>query len=189
DLDQRPLLDLLDGVRGDVTFRSIPTVADQEHYCYQVAATVGLSMVRILGATGRESLRHAAELGIAMQLTNIVRDVGEDVQRGRIYLPEEELLAFGCSAAQLADGRVDAGFVALLQRQIGRARSYYRRGEAGIAVLPPDAQLAVRLAARMYAGILDKVEQRRYDVFTSRAHVSLREKLQLTLRILVEQRR
>lgn len=188
-LDQRHLLDLLDGVRGDVTFQAITTVGDQERYCYQVAATVGLCMARILGATGTEALRHAAELGIAMQLTNIVRDVGEDIQRGRIYLPLEELIAYGCSPEQLSSRRVDAAFVALLRRQTIRARDFYRRGEAGIAVLPPEAQFAIRLAARLYAGILDKVEQRGYDIFTSRAHVGPQEKLWLTLQVLLEQRR
>jgi 15-cis-phytoene synthase len=189
DLDRRHLLELLAGVRGDVTFRPITTVEDQERYCYQVAATVGLTMARILGATGQETLQHAAELGIAMQLTNIVRDVGEDIRRGRIYLPLEELRAFGCTQEHLSTRRVDTAFVALLQCQIARARAYYRRGNAGIAALPADAQFAIRLAAHLYAGILDKVEQQHYDVFTRRAHLSRREKLWLTFRVRGEQYR
>ena len=187
DLDRRHLLELLDGVRGDVTFQPITTVQDQEHYCYQVAATVGLTMAKILGAEGHEAMRHAAELGIAMQLTNIVRDVGDDIRRGRVYLPRQELAAFGCSREQLCARKVDAAFVALLRCQITRARDFYRRGEAGIATLPPETQLAIRLAARLYMGILDKVEQQNYDIFTARAHLTRRDKVWLTLRVLGEQ--
>lgn len=187
-LERRHLLELLDGVRSDVTFQAIATVADQERYCYQVAATVGLSMAQVLGAP-EEALGHAAELGMAMQLTNIVRDVGEDLARGRIYLPQDDLTACRYTQQRLSARRVDADFVALLQRQIGRARHLYRRGSAGIAALPPPAQFPIRLAARLYGGILDKVEQRGYDVFTERAHLRRVDKVRCLLQVLFEQRR
>ncbi len=188
-LEPRYLLELLDGVRSDVTFQAIATVADQEHYCYQVAATVGLSMAAVLGATGEAALGHAAELGMAMQLTNIVRDVGEDLARGRIYLPQDDLLACRYSRQRLLARRVDADFVELLQRQIVRARHFYRRGSVGIAALPPEVQFPIRLAVRLYGGILDKVEQRDYDVFTGRAHLRRRDKLRCLLQLFLEQRR
>ena len=189
DLDRRHLLELLEGVRGDINFQPIATVDAQERYCYQVAATVGLTMARILGTTEPQALRHAIDLGIAMQLTNIVRDVGEDALRGRIYLPQEDMIADGYTPEQLSTRQLDAAFIAVLQRQIRRARAYYRRGAAGIAMLPTEAQFAIRLAVRLYAAILDKVEQAGYDVFTRRAHLSRREKLQWTTRVLIEQHR
>ena len=189
DLERGHLLELLDGVRGDVTFLPIDTVADQARYCHRVAATVGLTMARVLGATGPAALGHAAELGVAMQLTNIVRDVGEDLRRGRVYLPREELAEFGCSPEALAARRVDGAFVALLQRQIARARDYYRRGAAGIAALPPEARFGIRLAVHLYAGILTKVERRGYDVLSGRASLNRGEKLRGALLVLVGQGR
>jgi phytoene synthase len=120
----------------------------------------------------------AAALGKAMQLTNIIRDIGEDLRRGRIYLPQDELKTYGVTESLLQNGRVTPGFVRLMQFNIQRARSYYESSNAGIDLLPNDgSRLCVTLMSRTYARILDVVEQIRYDTLKKRACVSFMQKM------------
>lgn len=177
------VIELMEGVRDDLGPRRLATAADLERYCYQVAATVGLTMAGILGATHPDAPRCAADLGIAMQLTNIIRDVGEDASRGRVYLPRDEILAFGYSYERLAAGTVDDPFVALLRHQIRRARAYYRRASSGIGLIPAGARFPIRLAATLYEGILGAVERNGFDVFRKRAHVGPLAKLWVATRL------
>jgi len=149
-------------------------------YCFLVAGTVGLAMSHILGARQPEALAAAAELGIAMQLTNILRDVGSDLAVGRCYLPADELARFGYTSGRLAEQafshREDA-FRALMRFQIERVRRQYDRGLAGIPLLPAHARPAILLAGRLYRGILDAIEANEYDVFRRRAATSTLTKL------------
>ena len=112
-----------------------------------------------------------------MQLTNILRDVGEDAQMGRIYLPAEDMRRFGYSEQSLLEGRIDDAFVALMQFQIARVRELYAAAEPGIVMLNSDSRYTVRLAYTLYSRILNEIEANRYDVFTKRAFVPLRSKL------------
>jgi phytoene synthase len=170
------LLEVLEGVERDFYPMQLQTFADLEHYCYQVAGSVGLVMAHVLGATSPPALERACTLGIAMQLTNVLRDIGEDLDRGMIYLPAEEMRQFGYSAARLADRRVDSDFVALMRQQIARAHRLYQEGIEGIRLLPRDCQFAILVAARMYGSILRKVELGGYDAFRYRARTNLIEK-------------
>ena len=179
------LLELLDGVCSDLQPRRLHTFAELEHYCYQVAGTVGLVMAHVLGVRHERAFAPARDLGIAMQLTNIIRDVGEDLERGRMYLPEEELRRFGCNQGSLDAAEIDAAFRALLAFQITRAREYYRRGLAGVADLSPNCQLPVALAGHLYQAILRKVELQRYDVFSRRARTTRWEKAVVAARVYV----
>ena len=174
---------LLLGVREDLEERPIETFDDLERYSFRVAASVGLAMCHVLGATNSRALVAAATLGIAMQLTNILRDVGDDLARGRVYLPADELDRFGCSRLALEARATDDALRALLRFQIDRARRYYRLGSAGIAELSPDARYPIALAALLYGAILDKIEGQQYDVFARRAAVSHREKIVLASRL------
>ncbi len=171
-----PALDLLRGARADVTVRRYATYAELERYCDLVASTVGLLVLPVLGTAAPDAERHAIALGRAMQMTNILRDVGEDARMGRIYLPAEDLERFGCTEAAIAAGVLDARFRALLRFEILRVRALYRDAEPGIAMLVPDARYCVRLALDLYRGILDRIETNGYDVFTRRAYVPLRTK-------------
>lgn len=173
------LAQLLDGVQSDLQPRRLQSFDELEHYCYQVAGTVGLVMASILGTQDDAALLRARDLGIAMQLTNVLRDVGEDLDRQMIYLPADELQRFRYSPERLALRRVDADLMALLRMQIRRARSYYRSGLAGIPALPRDSQFPIYLAARMYGAILHKIERGGYDVFSRRARTRLPEKVLL----------
>jgi 15-cis-phytoene synthase len=174
----QPFRDLVHGVCLDEQPLRLGTWAELRHYCYHVASVVGLVMCPILGLRDPAAAAQAVDLGIAMQLTNILRDIREDLARGRLYLPAEELARFG--VAELEAGRVTPGFVALMRFQIARARDFYRRSEAGIPALADDgSQLTVWLMRTIYAGILGEIERQRYDVFGRRAAVSTARKLRL----------
>jgi len=178
-----PALDLLRGARMDVTVRRYATYEDVRTYCYLVASTVGLLVMPILGTRSPEATGYGVALGRAMQMTNILRDVGEDACMGRIYLPAEDLRRFGCDESAIVAGTVDDRFVALMRFQIERVRAMYREAEPGIALLAPESRYTVRLALSLYRGILDRIERNRYDVFTRRAYVPLHRKLQTALAV------
>ncbi len=177
-----PLLELLDGLSDDVEPRQLPDLAALDRFCYRVAGTVGIAMAALLGAQDAAALDPARDLGMAMQLTNIVRDVGEDLARGRIYIPADAMARAGYRQVDLEQGIVDARFVTLLQPLIQRARDYYRMGLAGLHYLPRDCRLPIAIAAQAYAGILIKVEHAGFDVLTQRVHTGRREKLLLVTR-------
>jgi phytoene synthase len=176
-------LDFLDGLTADLETREIRQYAELRRYCYQVAGTVGLAMAHALGTTSPLALSAAESLGIAMQLTNILRDIGSDLAGGRLYLPQDELAAFGLSRAAVEDlTRRNAGpderFRALIRFQIMRAHAYYARGIAGIWLLPPSSRLPILIAARLYRRILVVLERRGYDALRLRAATTLRMKLE-----------
>jgi 15-cis-phytoene synthase len=185
----RYFVELIDGLEGDVANRRYATFGELALYCYRVAATVGLAMCRVLGVIDERASSHAVELGVAMQLTNILRDVQEDLEHGRVYLPQDELAAAGWDEERLRGGRIDAAFRALIQRQATRARSYYDRGIAGLPYLTADARLAILVAARAYGAILTEIERRKYDVFAGRARVSWPRKFQILAVCYVTRRR
>lgn len=168
--------ELLAGVAMDLTIQRYATFAELWVYCYRVASVVGLLSMRIIGHDpGAES--YAIRLGIALQLTNILRDIGEDARRGRIYLPLEDLHRFGLTEADILHGVRDNRFRALMRYEIERAEQLYRASWPGIALLHEDGQMAVAAAALLYRGILAKIVANDYDVFTRRAHLSAFEKL------------
>jgi phytoene synthase len=178
-----PVRDLLAGIRMDLTTTRYQTWADLRAYCYRVAGTVGLMVAPILGCRDDRTLDHAAELGIAMQLTNILRDVGEDARRGRLYLPLDEIAAFGCDPDAILAGRPGDRFPALMAFQIERARTLYVEARRGIAALLPSGRFTTLAAAHLYAGILTEIEAHDYDVFRTRARVSSAHKLRALPRI------
>lgn len=173
----RYLLDLLAGLESDLEPREVQTFDELRRYCYHVAGTVGLAMAHVLGAASDPALAAAENLGTAMQLTNILRDVGEDLAAGRVYLPRQELAAFGTSRERLLalrqlDQGPDAAFRRLMRFQLRRAHAYYQRGVAGIWLLPADSRLPILVATRLYRRILDEIERRDYDSLTRRAATS-----------------
>jgi len=179
-ISPEPFLDLLDGVESDVRRRRMATWAELREYSRQVASTVGLMLVRVYGRLSDEADEHAADLGLAMQLTNVLRDVGEDLrERDRIYLPAEEMTRHGVSEEDLIRQRVSEGFIQLMREQIARARDYYTRAQSLYACIEPDARMACATAACVYADILRSIERNGYDVLTRRAIVSSARKLAL----------
>jgi len=174
--------ELLVGVEMDCAQVRIETWEELERYCYHVASVVGLIMVHVLAEPSPELLKPARDLGTAMQLTNILRDVEEDWRRDRLYLPRVELEKFGLTEEDIALQRGGEPFRAMMRFQIGRARVYYGYAQAGIEGLPKDgSQLSARLMSTLYGAILDEIERKDYQVFQGRVHVSLGRKLWLTL--------
>lgn len=177
--------DLLRGARMDITVSRYASYDDLRTYCYLVASTVGVLVTPILGALDARALDDAVVLGHAMQMTNILRDVGEDARMGRIYLPADEMERFGYTENDLFAGTVDERFVALMKFQIERARGLYRSAEPGIARLQRESRYSVDLALHLYRGILTAIEANGYDVFGRRAFVSLRSKIGTALSLAV----
>jgi phytoene synthase len=172
-----PALDLLRGARLDITVRRYATYNDLREYCYLVASTVGLLTSPILGYTSDAALEYGVALGRAMQMTNILRDVGEDARMGRIYLPLDEMQRFGYTESSLFEEVVDDAFVALMRFQIERVRRLYTEAEPGIAFLAVESRYTVRLALTLYRQILASIEANRYDVYSKRAYVPFRSKM------------
>lgn len=168
---------LIGGVARDLQQHRYPTFAELTTYAYGVASTVGLMSMHIIGFTGREAIPYAIKLGVALQLTNILRDVAEDWRAGRIYLPLVELAAFDLTEADLALGQVDDRWRKFMRFQIERNRRLYAEAWPGIALLDPHGRLAIAAAAKLYEGILDDIERHDYDVFNRRAYVSKWAKL------------
>ena len=180
-------LDMIEGQRMDLNQHRYENFEQLELYCYRVAGTVGLMTQEVMGldpayttapwSDRPDTSRSAVALGIANQLTNILRDVGEDRGRGRIYLPQEDLARFGYSEEQLLAGVVNDNWRALMRFQLERARMWFALSEAGVRWLAPDARWPVWASLRLYRGILDVIESHGYDVFNKRAYVPRAGKL------------
>ncbi|MGI8679150.1 MAG: phytoene/squalene synthase family protein [Jatrophihabitans sp.] len=174
-------VDFIDSMLMDLTVTSYSTYADLEKYMWGSAAVIGLQMLPILGRRD-DGVRwdvlesHAIDLGTAFQLTNFIRDVGEDLRRGRVYLPQESLSMFGVDLDRLRRGVVDEAIRSLLAWEIERARRLYATAAAGIELVEATSRDCLRTAYTLYAEILDEVERADYDVFTRRAHVGARRR-------------
>jgi phytoene synthase len=188
-IPREPFEDFLTSMRMDITVSGYDTYADLEHYMRGSAAAIGTQMVPILEPLDPAAYTHARSLGEAFQLTNFIRDVGEDLQRGRIYLPQEDLARFGVSRTELTQGVVTGAVRDLLQFEIARARSLYRSARPGIKLLHPSSRDCIDTAFTLYAGILDAVERNRYQVFGRRARMPLRTRLRVAAPALVRPRR
>ncbi len=175
--------ELIDGVTLDLTKHRYANWQELERYCYHVASTVGLLSMPIIGlaegAAFEDAAPYAIRLGVALQLTNILRDVGEDAALGRVDLPQSDLARFGLTAADVLNGVYDDRFVALMQFEIRRARDLYHRALPGIALLSPAARPAVGAAALLYRAILAEIEAIEYRVHRKRARTSGLQKLAL----------
>lgn len=172
-LQRRWFEDLTIGVAGDAGPVELSTWEELDLYCYRVAGTVGLMMMRVFGLEDEAAEPRAVDLGRGMQLTNILRDVAEDARAGRFYLPADERAKFGIRKEELLAGRPSGRWREFMEFQVARARQQYVLAEPGILQLPPGgAQLATWLMRELYAGILDPIEASGYDVFSRRHSLS-----------------
>jgi phytoene synthase len=170
---------LIDGVARDLAQTRYETFAELASYCYGVASTVGLMSMHIIGFAGNQAIPYAIKLGVALQMTNILRDVADDWRAGRVYLPQAELAQYGLSEADLAAGEVSDRWRAFMCFQIERNRRLYAESLPGIGLLHKDGRFAIGAAAELYQGILDAIERADYDVFSHRAFVGKWEKLRM----------
>ncbi len=177
----QPYLDMIDGQRMDLNKFRYKDFDELKLYCYRVAGTVGLMTQNVMGIDSAytsapwsampDPSEAAIALGIANQLTNILRDVGEDRQRGRIYLPQADIEKFNYSEEELLKGKINMQWKALMNFQLKRAREWFQKSEEGIKWLSSDARWPVWTSLRLYRGILDSIERLDYDVFNNRAFV------------------
>ena len=170
---------LIDGVAMDFSISRYATFTDLAFYAYRVASTVGLMSMHIIGYSGNHAIPYAIKLGVAMQITNILRDIGEDWEHGRLYLPEDELDMFNITEEDIAAGKVDDRWRRFMQFQIDRNQRLYDESLPGIQLLKPDGRRSILAASMFYRSILDDIQAHDYDVFTRRAHVSNFKKLSL----------
>jgi phytoene synthase len=166
------VMQLIDGVNRDLTQSRYQTFDELTTYCYGVASTVGLMSMYIVGFKTNAAIPYAIKLGVALQMTNILRDVGEDYRNGRLYLPREELAFYGIREHNIAEGRVTDNWRQFMKFQIERTRQLYEESWAGVKMLEREGQLAIGAASVFYQGILEDIEKHDYDVFSRRASLS-----------------
>ncbi len=168
---------LIDGVLGDIDKTRYQTFDELAEYSYCVASTVGLMSMHIVGFESQEAIPYAIRLGVALQMTNILRDVGEDWRKGRLYLPAEELDAFGLSEEDIDAGIVTERWREFMRFQISRNRQLYQEAAPGIQMLDKDGRFAIAAAAGLYEAILDDMEKHDFDVFNRRSYIGTVGKL------------
>jgi phytoene synthase len=190
DLDRGDFTAFLRSMSMDLDVTAYPTYDDLLDYMEGSAAVIGTMMLPILRPLDRDAAREPArQLGLAFQLTNFIRDVAEDLDRGRVYLPQADLKAFGVGVEDLERarrmGRSDAPVKELIHFEIDRAREHYELAAPGVPMLAPASQACIRTAFHLYAGILDEVERQDYDVFARRAVVPNRTRVRVAIRSLL----
>jgi phytoene synthase len=173
---------VLDGVSMDLDPVRFETFTDLYPYCYRVASAVGLACIHIWGFTSEEAKTYAEAAGIAFQMTNILRDLREDASRGRIYLPREDLRRFGYREEQLNRGERDAAFRDLMRFEVNRTRGFYEAARPLVRLLNPAGRAVFLVLSRTYRGLLEAIERRDYDVFSSRVRLSRVHKAWLAVR-------
>jgi squalene synthase HpnC/squalene synthase HpnD len=174
--------DLISGAEMDLVETRYATFEALQEYCYRVAGTVGLTCVHVFGFEDPHVLELAQHLGIAFQLTNILRDVGSDLAIGRVYIPAEDLSRFGCSVAELKRGGVTPSVRELLRFEAERAWKFYREGARLIGKVDADSRAALWALARIYSSLLARIEERDFDVFSARVRLNTAEKARILLR-------
>jgi len=181
-IPREALLAIIDGVEMDLDQVRYETAEDLYPYCYRVASAVGLCCIEIFGYTDPRAREYAVNLGTALQLTNIMRDVGADARAGRVYVPQEDLRKFGVTTDDLRAGRYSDEFVSLMRHQAARARQFYRAARDAFPTADARSLVAAEIMGRIYRALLDEIEARGFRVFEERVTVPTRRKLAIALR-------
>jgi phytoene synthase len=183
DLPKQPFLDLIDGMEMDLKWHSYQTFADLREYCYRAASTVGLICVEIFGYENARTKEYAVNLGLALQLTNILRDLEEDVGRGRIYLPLEDLERFGYSQNDLRAYRYNQPFIELMKFETQRARSYFAKAASSLPEQDRNSMFAAEIMGAIYREILESMPKVQYNVFRNRLTIPKKRRMKIALEI------
>jgi phytoene synthase len=182
DIPEEYLQGVISGVETDLTKNRFQNFEELRTYCYQVASVVGLICIEVFGYSGEKARGYAIDLGLAMQLTNILRDVQEDLERDRVYIPLDEMRDFGYSVEDLKQGVINDPFHRLMKFQAQRARQYFDSGFKLLPFLSPRSRACPAVLGQIYSHVLDKIEARGFDVFSGRVSLSKREKYMVTAR-------
>jgi phytoene synthase len=187
-IPREALNEIIAGVEMDLDRSSYQTFDELYPYCYRVASAVGLCCIEIFGYSDVRAREYAVNLGVALQLTNIMRDVQPDARAGRVYLPQEDLERFGVTAADLAAGRYTPEFLKLMEYEATRAHAYYERAWATLPRSDEHRLFAAEIMGRTYFALLETIERRRFQVFGARVSVPTPRKLGIALRCWVQSR-
>lgn len=182
-IPQKPFFDLIDGMEIDLNQNRFATFTELKDYCYKVASTVGLMTIPIFGYKNKQTIDYAINLGIALQLTNIIRDIKTDELNGRIYLPHEDFEKFGYSEQELSGNVFNKNFINLMKYQEERAREYYKKADKNLFSEDKSSMFAARAMQYIYFRLLDKIVQENYNVFGKRIRVSTFNKLFISLSV------
>jgi phytoene synthase len=178
--------EMIDGIMSDIEPRQIETFDELYRYCYQVASVVGLTIVHVFGFESVKALLFAEKCGVAFQLTNILRDVREDAEVGRVYLPREDLEMFSVPFDQLRSGKEDDGFRDLMRFEAARARAYYRESVGLSDLVSPKSRRSLWALREIYLRLLSRIEKSNYSVLSRRLNVPTRTKVALLLRAFLQ---
>jgi phytoene synthase len=183
ELPRQPFIDLIDGMEMDLKWQSYQTFADLREYCYRAASAVGLICIEIFGYESPGTREYAVNLGLALQLTNILRDLKEDVGRGRIYIPLEDMERFGYSEKDLRSHLYNAPFIQLMKFEHARARSYFEKAAASLPETDRNGMFAAEIMSQIYRELLGSIAAFQFDVFRNRVTISKKRKMQIALAI------
>jgi phytoene synthase len=181
DIPESLFSNIIDGVEMDLDIRRYETFDDLRAYCYKVASAVGLVSIRIFGYTNPKAEDYAVDLGLAMQLTNIIRDIREDAERDRVYLPLEDLHRFGYTEKEMKDGVINDAYLRLMAFQAERARRYFDSGSMLLPLLQRRSRACAAGLHHLYGLLLDRIEKQGFDVFSERVGLPAWQKLRLTV--------
>jgi len=181
-----PFFELIKGMEADLQVSRYKDFATLYQYCFRAAATVGLMCIEIFGYKTENAKQYAVNLGIALQLTNILRDIKYDALNGRIYLPEEDLKRFGYSEDDLMNSRYNESFIELMKFECARAREYFEKANDSFVKEDRKLLFPARIMQKIYFNILQKIEKMNYNVFGKKARVSKAKKLYYTLGVYVK---
>ncbi|MGA9772583.1 MAG: presqualene diphosphate synthase HpnD [Blastocatellia bacterium] len=181
ELPMQPFLDLIDGMEMDLKWHSYQTFADLREYCYRAASTVGLISIEIFGYESARTREYAVNLGLALQLTNVLRDLREDISRGRIYIPLDDLERFGYSENDLRAYRYNAPFIELMKFEYARARSYFDKAAASLPEQDRPAMFAAEIMGAIYRELLDQLPEVQFDVYRNRLAVTKMRRMKIAL--------
>jgi phytoene synthase len=173
---------IVEGCEMDLARTTYETAEELEPYCYRVASAVGLCCIEIFGYTDPRAREYAVSLGMALQLTNIIRDVGADAANGRVYVPQADLRRFGVTTDDLRAGRYGDAFVALMEHEAARARRFYADARAAFPAVDARSLVPAEIMGRIYYALLDEIEARRFRVFDKRVTLPARRKAAIALR-------
>ncbi|MFH1785473.1 MAG: phytoene/squalene synthase family protein [Candidatus Micrarchaeota archaeon] len=182
----RYALELINGVSMDISKKEYNTFRELRKYCFRVASVVGLMLTYVLGIDNiKKFKKYATKLGIAMQLTNILRDVGEDARMGRVYFPKNELAKFGLTIQDILSLKKTSNVIKFLKFQVARARRYYEEAISGLSLIQKEGRVVVALALSLYREILGVIEENEYEVFKKRAYVHLLRKILIYFKVVL----
>ncbi len=176
-----PFFELLKGMEMDLQRKNYLTFDDLTLYCYRVASTVGLMCIEIFGYKNKSTKNFAIDLGIALQLTNILRDVKKDALRGRIYLPKEDLVKFNYSENDIIKNVYNQNFVDMMQYEVERTKTYFRKATDELTLDDKGAMFAARAMQHIYYKLLEKIVSHEYDVYSKKIRVPTIEKVGISL--------